>query len=220
MSAWAILFGAAALIVLISAIWRWASLPCPFWLVPLLENPYFNTVAGAELVLDRAGVRPGMQVLDVGCGPGRVTLPAARRVGPSGRVVALDLQAGMIRKLQSRLRAEDIGNVELIHAGIGEGRLPPKQCDVALMVTMLGEVRDKSAALGELYGALRPGGVASVTEALPDPHYISARRVRQLFTEAGFRELSILRGRLAYTLNFTAPISPEDIAERELFSRG
>ena len=175
-----ILLGFVALIVLISLLWRLASWPCPFWLVPLLENPYFDTVAGAALILERAGVRPGMHLADIGCGPGRVTVPASRVVGPSGRVIAMDIQHGMLRKLQKRLIAEDITNVELIGAGLGQGKLPNGRFDVAILVTMLGEIRDKRSALSELFRALRVGGVVSVTEALPDPHYLPIRQVRLL----------------------------------------
>jgi hypothetical protein len=48
-----------------AVIWRWAKWPCPAWLVPLLANPYFETVAGAALLLGRAGVGPGMRVLEI-----------------------------------------------------------------------------------------------------------------------------------------------------------
>jgi membrane protease YdiL (CAAX protease family) len=50
----------------------------------LLENPFMNRVAGAQLLLDRADVASGMRVLDVGCGPGRIALPVALRVGANG----------------------------------------------------------------------------------------------------------------------------------------
>ena len=48
------------------------------WLAVLLENPYMNRLAGAEVILDRAGVTEALAVLDVGCGTGRVALPAVR----------------------------------------------------------------------------------------------------------------------------------------------
>jgi SAM-dependent methyltransferase len=196
---------ALALIVATGLIWRWAGWPCPAWLVPLLENPYFEAVAGAESLLERAGVRPGMRVLDAGCGPGRVTLPAARRVGPSGRVVALDVQPRMLAKLAERVEAERLANVDLVEAGLGEGKLPEEAFDVALLVTVLGEIGEKAAALREIHRSLRPGGVLSVTEVLPDPHYQRLARVRALGVAAGFRETALLPGRLSYTLNLSKP---------------
>ena len=196
---------ALALVVATGLAWRWAAWPCPAWLVPLLENPYFDALAGAETLLERAGVRPGMHLLDAGCGPGRVSLPAARRVGPSGRVVAVDIQPRMLAKLAERVEAQRLTNVELVQAGLGEGKLHADEFDVALLVTVLGEIPDKPAALREIHRSLRPGGVLSVTEVLPDPHYQRLARVRALAAGAGFRETRLLRGWLSYTLNLGKP---------------
>jgi ubiquinone/menaquinone biosynthesis C-methylase UbiE len=196
---------ALALIVAAGLVWRWAAWPCPAWLVPLLENPYFDTVAGAERLLARAGVRPGMRVLDAGCGPGRLTVPAARRVGPSGRVVALDVQPRMLAKLAARVEAERLENVELVQGGLGDGKLPVETFDAALLVTVLGEISDPAAALREIHRSLRPGGVLSVTEVLPDPHYQRLSRVRALAAGAGFREAELARGWVSYTLNLVRP---------------
>lgn len=201
----ALLVSALALLVAGAVLWRWAKWPCPSWLVPLLENPYFETVAGAGLLLDRAGVAPGMHVLDAGCGPGRVTLPAAARVGPSGRVTAVDLQAAMLEKLRARLDASGTTNVDPVACGLGQGRLGRSRYDVALLVTVLGEIPDKIAALREIRLSLRPGGVLSVTEVLPDPHYQSVARVRALAAEAGLVEVALHRGWVSYTINLARP---------------
>jgi ubiquinone/menaquinone biosynthesis C-methylase UbiE len=198
-----------ALVVAIALIWRWASWPCPAWLVPLLENPYVEAVAGAKTVLERAGIRPGMRVLDAGCGPGRLTLPASMIVGPSGQVVAVDIQRRMLQMLRDRVEGKGLTNVELVLAGLGEGRLAAKEFDIALLVTVLGEIPDKVAALREIYQCLRPGGVLSITEVLPDPHYQALSRVRRLVADTGFRELAIFRGCLSYTLNVSKPANPE-----------
>ncbi|UCF18636.1 MAG: methyltransferase domain-containing protein, partial [Gemmatimonadota bacterium] len=136
---------------------RRQSIPCPPWLIPLLENPYMNAVAGSRVLLERAGVQPGMSVLDVGCGPGRIAIPAARLVGPEGRVVALDLQPGMIRRLEERISALGLDRIETILAGAGDGKMPKSSFDRALLVTVLGEIVDRSAALREIYDALKPG---------------------------------------------------------------
>jgi ubiquinone/menaquinone biosynthesis C-methylase UbiE len=193
------------LVVAITLVWRWASWPCPAWLVPLLENPYVEAVAGAKTILERAGIRPGMRALDAGCGPGRLTVPASKMVGPSGQIVAVDIQRRMLQMLRGRVEEKGLTNVELVLAGLGEGRLAANEFDVALLVTVLGEIPDKVAALREIYECLRPGGVLSITEVLPDPHYQSLSRVRRLVTDSGFRELAIFQGCLSYTLNVSKP---------------
>jgi ubiquinone/menaquinone biosynthesis C-methylase UbiE len=208
-------FGLVLLILAVCAVWRWKAWPCPSWMVPLLENPYFQTVAGAELLLDRAGVAAGMAVLDAGCGPGRVTLPAAERVGASGRVVAVDVQCGMLDRLQGRLDARGVTNVELRHAGLGTGAVGAERFDVALMVTVLGEIPEPRVALEELHRALRPGGVLSVTEVLPDPHYLTVDRVRKLGAAAGFEDGELYRGRVAFTQNLVKPGEEHASRERE-----
>ena len=187
-------------ILAVGLVWRYAYF-CPSWLVPLLENPYVEAVAGAAPLMQRAGVRPGMRVLDAGCGPGRITLSAATGVGATGRVVALDMQPRMLEKLQRRLRERGVSNVVPLLAGLGDGKLPADEFDVVFLVTVLGEVPDQAAALREIHRALRTGGILSITEVLPDPHYQPIARVRELTRQAGFREQQCFSGVVAYTLN-------------------
>jgi ubiquinone/menaquinone biosynthesis C-methylase UbiE len=195
--------GIAALSLLaLRVVSRRRSTACPAWLVPLLENPYMNAVAGSELLLDRAGVEAGQDVLDVGSGPGRLTLPAADRVGPTGRVVALDLQPAMIHRLRARFTASGVKNIETILGGAGEGKVPAGSFDRAFLVTVLGEIVDRQAALREVYEALRLGGLLSVTEVLPDPHYQSRGRVRRAAESVGFTFRETLGPWYAFTMNF------------------
>ncbi len=201
MTVLAVLLGA---IIVIGVVWRYAYF-CPSWLVPLLENRYVEGVAGATLLLKRASVEAGMRVLDAGCGPGRITIPAAERVGASGHVVALDVQPAMLAKLEDRMRQHGISNVTTVLAGLGNGALPAADFDRAFLVTVLGEVPDPRAALREIHHALRPGGMLSITEVLPDPHYQPVARVRALITEAGFREQERFKGIVSYTINCEKP---------------
>ena len=124
----------------IGFVWRVASrshtIPCPVWLRWLVEldNP-FTATNRAAVIIGHLELRPGMMVLDVGCGPGRVTLPAAREVGPTGEVIAIDLQPGMLRRAQQRARAAGLDNVRFIEAGVGGGKLEVPPADRALLVT-------------------------------------------------------------------------------------
>ena len=175
-------------------VWREASqhrrLPCPCWLAWMLENPYTAAVAGSLTLLDRAGVEAGMRVLDVGAGPGRVAIPAAERVGPLGEVVAVDVQQAMLDQLRIRAGARGLQNVRAVCGAFESMSNPadvaPSSFDRALLVTVLGEIPDRGNALKTIHDALREGGVLSVTEFLPDPHFMSRasvgapRRVRRL----------------------------------------
>jgi ubiquinone/menaquinone biosynthesis C-methylase UbiE len=185
---------------------RWRHLPCPSSLSWFVENRLMERVAGSALLLERAGVAPGMRVLDVGCGPGRLTLPAARRVGPSGEVVGLDIQPEMLRRVRDRAAAAGLANVRLVEAPAGAGRVGERDAfDRALLVTVLGEIPDRAAALAEIFAAPEPGGVLSVTEVLPDPHYQRPATVRRLGEAAGFQVGERFGHLGAFTLNLAKP---------------
>ena len=206
-----ILFVIAAAVVTLGFVLGWrllarrASLPCPTACLWLLENRMMERVAGAELLLDRAGVQPGMTVLDAGCGPGRLTIPLAARVGPAGQVLAVDLQTAMLESLSARLESQAIRNVRTQHAALGAGMLPAGTFDRAFLVTVLGEIPDRLGALREIRGALKPGGVLSLTEVFPDPHYQSQQTVRRLATAAGLRVVEVVGSWRAFTANLARP---------------
>jgi SAM-dependent methyltransferase len=204
-----VLLGSAAVLGGLALLWRrmsrQRSMPCPEWMTGLLENPYMDAVAGAEMILDRASVSRGMKVVDIGSGPGRVTIPAAERVGPSGEVVAVDIQPKMLDRLRERVEAKSLGNVKLLLAGAGEGRLREGYYDRALLVTVLGEIPDREGAMAEIAKALKPGGMVSITEVLPDPHYQRQATVQRLAGRVGLQFGARYGGALAYTFNFSKP---------------
>ena len=189
--------------------WRCRSLACPASLTWLLENPYMNAVAGAEIIIQRLHLDSGMNVLDVGSGPGRLSLSIAKYIGSNGEIVALDIQPKMLEKLKLRAREEGIKNIRLIEAGAGEGKTENDYFDRALIVTVLGEIPDKHRALVEIYQALKQGGILSVTEVIPDPHYTCIKKVRALCRDAGFIETEEFGSWFAFTVNFMKPLSAE-----------
>jgi len=196
--------------LLVAGVWRLASrrhsLPCPVWLRWLVEldNPFTKTNRAAVIV-QHLGLRPGMAVLDAGCGPGRVTVPLAREVGPQGEVVAMDIQDGMLQRARQKARAAGLDNIQFLHAGLGEGTLGRDRFECALLVTVLGEIPDREAALKEIYGALKPNGMLSVTEIIFDPHFQRRKTVVRLARAVGFREKAFHGNRIAFTMHLEKP---------------
>lgn len=193
----------AAVVLLVSQ--RRRPIPLPPFLTFLLENPVTERFVGEGLLLERLRLAPGMRVLDAGCGPGRLTIPLAKAVGPGGRVVALDGQRAMLEKLEARLDAEGLTNVRTLGGGLGEGALDEGGFDRVVLVMVIGEVRDRASALRELHAALGPGGILSVTEAFGDPDYRLPLTVRREAEAAGFRLVERFGGFLVYTMNFEKP---------------
>ena len=196
--------------VLVTITWRLVSrrqsLPCPVWLRWLVEldNPFTKTNRAAFIV-ETLALAPGMTVLDAGCGPGRLTVPLARSIGPTGRVVALDIQPGMLARARSKVEAAGLTNVEFVAAGLGDGKLPANQFDRAVLVTVLGEIPNRAAALAELYDSLKPGGVLTIVEVIFDPHFQSRNTVTSLAVSTGFHERAFFGHSLAYIIHFEKP---------------
>lgn len=197
----------ALLATVLSALgWRWASrrfrLPCPSLLAWLVDDRLLGPLGLTRTELDRLGLRPGMRVLEIGPGPGRLLIPAARRVLPGGEVVGLELQPEMARRLEARAAEAGVSNLTVVLGDATEGHFPPESFDLVYMVTVLGEIPDREAALMRVHEVLRPGEVLSVTETFPDPHYQTRDTVLRLAEAAGFK-LKEVRGRWHhYTANF------------------
>ena len=189
--------------------WRWASrvwsLPCPTLLAWALDSRFYERITGTEVTLRRMGLRPGQRVLEVGPGTGRLLIPAAQRVLPGGEVVGIDIQPGMVERLRERARRAQVSNLTAILGDATRPIVPETSFDLAFLATTLGEIPDRAAVLAQCFRALKPGGVLSITELFPDPHYQSRSTVKRLAEEAGFRLQSLQGGWWLFTANFVKP---------------
>ena len=193
--------------IIISFIWRWLSthysLPCPSWLAWMIEldNP-FAKAHHANSIIHASKLAPDMQVLDAGCGPGRLTIPMAKKLDKTGKVTALDIQQAMLDKVRTKAEKESLCNITYLHAALGEGKIPLKTFDRIYLITVIGEIPDKKKALNEIYHALKPDGILVITETIFDPHYQAFKKLAALTDAAGF-QLDLKVGNiLAYTANF------------------
>jgi ubiquinone/menaquinone biosynthesis C-methylase UbiE len=171
-----------------------------------------RAIGRAEELATLLDLRPGMRVLDAGAGPGRLTLPLAERVGPTGTVTALDMQPAMLELVRERATARGLTNVQLLLAELGRGTLAalePGRYDRAVLVHVLGETSDPAAALREVAAALVPGGHLAIVEHVGDPHYVRYRRVRALAEAAGLRLVGERRFLLGHTTVWEKPVETD-----------
>jgi ubiquinone/menaquinone biosynthesis C-methylase UbiE len=152
-------------------------------------------------VLEALNVREGGRVADVGAGSGFFTVRLARAVGPSGRVFAVDVNAGTVRDLKARVQKEELSNVEVIEGAPDDPRLPHGSLDAALIVNAYHEMDRHDEMLQHIYEALRPGGRLVIIEPISDhrqddtreqqksSHEIAAGYVEQDLRAAGFEIL-------------------------------
>ena len=127
------------------------------------DNPLRRWLSNPLKWLQAAGLKPGHTALEVGCGPGFFTIPAAKLVGDQGRVVALDIHPLAVRRVRQKARRAGLANVLPIHAEASSTGLRDGVVHVAFL---FGIVHRADSYLGEvireMWRVLRGGGVLAV----------------------------------------------------------
>lgn len=177
--------------------------PCPTSWSWIVDNPLRRW--DVRHALERAGLRAGETVLELGPGPGAFTVDAAQRVGPEGRLIAVDIQPGMIAQVNARVKAAGVTNVETHVASAFELPLPDASVDRAYLITVLPEIPDPVRALREVHRVLKPGGIVSMTEEFLDPDYPRRATTGAWAAAAGFEPDARFGNWWSYTLNFRKP---------------
>lgn len=171
---------------------------CPARCAFLLEHPLRRRLLRLDRLARSLPLGPSSRVLDLGAGSGVVAGALLDRFAVE-RLVLLDAQWGMLRRARHRLE----GNIEFVVAVAEALPFIDDGFDIVLLVTVLGEVDDADRALREVRRVLRPGGVVSITEHLPDPDFRSLDRIRPLMESHGFLEVRVLGSRWSFMANFT-----------------
>jgi len=152
-----------------------------------------------DAILDALELRPGQTVVDFGSGAGYFALKLAPRVGPTGRVLALDLRRQSLAFLWIRARRSGYRQLQVVRNQPDDPALPPGQADAVLLANTYHELESPDAILASLFRALRPGGrLVVVDRRSRDPaapatgeHGIPPAAVERQLLAHGFERVSL-----------------------------
>jgi ubiquinone/menaquinone biosynthesis C-methylase UbiE len=176
--------------------------PMPEFAANIIDNPIRRKIQPPDQTAVRHGIQPGMTVLDVGPGNGTYTLAAARRVGPQGKVVAIDIETRMIARVECKIQAEGITNIEARAADVFDLPFDDHTFDLIYMITVSGEIPDFPKALQEFHRILTPSGTLAFSEFFSDPDYPLASTLIRKVSTTGFRLQEKIGNFFNYTLIF------------------
>lgn len=189
-----------------------------------------------EKAMERAEIRAGARVLDVGCGCGDTTIALARRVGPAGEVVGVDISAPMLERAATRAREAGLSQVSFVRADAQVHDFPEASFDVVFSRFGVMFFADPIAAFANLRRASKAGASLAfvcwqaVSEnpwmavplmaalphlpgaQLPDPDapgpfaLADANKIRRILSEAGYQQIELETVRELLSIGGSGPL--------------
>lgn len=156
----------------------------PVWLI----RPERQREEDCAALLKNLALKPGMVVCDMGCGNGFYTLQMAKQVRPKGKVLAVDIQRGMLRLLQARAAEQEIKNVQPILSTIVDPKLPKRKVDLILCVDVYHEFSHPELMLKAMRDSLAPGGVIALAEYREEDRKVPIKPLHKMSKEQVLKE--------------------------------
>jgi SAM-dependent methyltransferase len=171
-----------------------------------------ESMAGTGNPFSLGEIKPGEHIVDAGSGAGADSLIAARLVGPTGRVIGVDMTPQMLAKARRSAEGAGLTNVEFREGYLENLPVPDGWADVVISNGVLNLVPDKGAALREMYRVLKPGGRLQIADILLQREVSAASKsdvslwtgciaggllkaqVEQLVKAAGFKDFEVVWG--------------------------
>jgi len=136
---------------------------CPVEIAGILDNRIRKWLQNPRKIME-PHIEEGMTVLDIGCGPGFFSIEMAQIVGKTGRIIAADLQEGMLQKLRQKIRGTELEGRITLHKAEGTkiGVLEP--VDFVLAFYVVHELSNQDDFFSEMISILKPDGHILIVE--------------------------------------------------------
>jgi ubiquinone/menaquinone biosynthesis C-methylase UbiE len=133
-----------------------------FMIIALIHDNFLRRWLDDPIkTLKTVGLKPGLKVVEVGCGPGFFTIPAAEIVGSNGLVYAVDVHPRAIERVKQKIESKGIKNVCPMPTNASNIRLPEQSIDLVFMFGLPYIVGGQENVIFEMHRILKPGGILS-----------------------------------------------------------
>lgn len=154
----------------------------------IFEDPKREQKLQINRVMDILGIREGSNVADIGAGSGWFTVRAARRVGASGIIYAIEINGDYLKYIENRAKRENLANIRTILGKEDNPLLPEKSVDAVLLLKAYHEVAQPIRLLKRTYEGMRPGALLGIIDrnGKGDDHGLDQDVVIKEAERAGF----------------------------------
>lgn len=171
---------------------------CPVEIAGGLDNPIRRFIQNPKKIV-KPFLMPGMVVLDLGCGPGFFTLEIAKLLDGSGKVIAADLQDGMLEIVRQKIRGTELEQRIELHKCQDQSVGVREKVDFILAFYMVHEVPNQEKLFQELKSILKPNGKILIVE--PKFH-VTGKSFESMLDIASNKGFDIIRRRKSFLSRF------------------
>lgn len=163
---------------------------CPVENAGSLDNKFRRWLQNPQKIL-KPYVKRGMTVLDQGCGPGFFSVEMAQMVGETGRVIASDVQEGMLQKLRSKIKGTELEERIILHKCREDTIGITEKVDFVLAFYMVHEISDQERFFKEIWAILKTNGILLIVEP---PFHVSTKSFNRSVEKARDTGLLVCAG--------------------------
>lgn len=156
-----------------------------------LDRPEREAEEAPSLLLKALKLKPGMAVADIGAGSGYLTFPMAKRVAPSGKAYAVEIQQEMLDIIQKRMKERGVTNIVRVLGTITDPKLPANSMDLMLLVDVYHEFDHPYEMTQAMVRALKPGGKLVLVEYRKEDPNVPIKEVHKMTAAQVKREMSL-----------------------------